>query len=550
MLRTVVFCLWGASMAMAQPQVQVPPPPAQAAAPATSSIEGQVFNLATGAPLKRASVRLVGLGRRQATGGMPQMLSRETDDQGRYSFTGLEAGRYQLSVERQGFLHQSYGGRKYNTSGTPLPLGADQHVKDIVFKLSPQSVITGKVLDEDGEPMGNVQLRALKYAYRGGKKQWVQAGNANTSDIGEYRIPNLEPGRYLVSTMPRMGGANGFQTPSNEPLPETPEMNYAATYYPSTPEEASAAPVEVGAGGEIRGIDIRLVKQRVFRVRGRVAGLPDGGRGGNPNVMLMSKEGGRTIPNAGPVRPPENRFELRGVPAGSYIVYAQLGGQRGLAFQPIEVRGNHVDNIVLNLATGGDVTATVKVVDATAPVDLPNIGVMLRPDAQFAGPPRGKLADGVITIKNVLPMHYGVTVNGLPDTCYVKSVRYAGQEVTEAGADITPGSAIEVTLSATAGTISGAVVDKDGKSVAGAIVALMPKDGPPTAIKGNNTDENGAFSFSGLKPGDYLVYGWEDIPPGAYMDPDFLKQYDGRAQAVKLDPSAKQAVQVKVVPAE
>src|SRR5262249_5250882 len=156
-------------------------------------------------------------------------------------------------------LHQSYGGRKYNTSGTPLPLAADQHVKDIVFKLNPQSVITGKVLDEDGEPLANVQVRALKYAYRGGKKQWVQAGNGDSSDIGEYRIPNLDPGRYLVPTMPRMNGANGFQTPSNEPLPETPEMSYAGTYYPSTPEEASAAPVEVGAGGEIRGIDIRLV---------------------------------------------------------------------------------------------------------------------------------------------------------------------------------------------------------------------------------------------------------------------------------------------------
>jgi protocatechuate 3,4-dioxygenase beta subunit len=540
MLRTVIPCLW-AAMAMAQPQTP---------APATSSIEGQVFNLATGAPLKRASVRLVGLGRRQTTGGMPQMLTRETDDQGRWAFTGLEAGRYQLSAERQGFLRQSYGGRKYNTSGTPLPLAADQHVKDILFKLSPQSVITGKVLDEDGEPMSNVQVRALKYAYRNGKKQWVQAGNANTTDIGEYRIPNLEPGRYLVSTNPRVGAAANFQTPSNEPLPDAPEMNYTSTYYPSTPEEASAAPVDVGPGGEIRGIDIRLVKTRVFRVRGRVAGLPEGGRG-NPNVMLMSKEGSRTIPNAGPVRPPENRFELRGVPVGSYIVYAQTGGgQRAMAYQPIEVRGNHVDGLVLNLSTGGDVTATVKVVDATAPVDLPNVGVTLRPDAQFAGPPRGKLTEGVVTIKNVLPMHYSVSVNGLPDTCFVKSIRYAGQDLTDAGADITPGSAIEVTVSATAGTISGAVVDKDGKSVPGAIVALVPKDGRPADIKGNNTDENGAFSFAGLKPGDYLLYGWEDIPPGAYADPDFLKQYEGRAQAVKLDPSAKQAIQLKVIPAE
>src|ERR1041385_239303 len=95
---------------------QAAPPPAAAPAPpppATSSVEGQVFNLSTGAPLKRANVRLAGIGRRQS-GGMPSILAKETDEQGRFAFSNLEAGRYQLTVERQGFLRQSYGGRKYN----------------------------------------------------------------------------------------------------------------------------------------------------------------------------------------------------------------------------------------------------------------------------------------------------------------------------------------------------------------------------------------------------------------------------------------------------
>src|SRR5215472_343498 len=116
----------------------------------------------------------------------------------------------------------------------------------MVFKLSPQSVIVGRILDEDGEPMANIQVHVLKYAYRGGKKQWVQAGNANASDIGEYRIPNLEPGRYLVTTAARLPGGANFLMQSTEPLPDAPEFNYAPTYYPSTPDESSAAPVDVG----------------------------------------------------------------------------------------------------------------------------------------------------------------------------------------------------------------------------------------------------------------------------------------------------------------
>src|SRR5262249_31003167 len=151
---------------------------------------------------------------------------------GRFAFTGLGAGRYQITAERQGYLRQNYGARKYSNGGTPLVLAKDQNVRDILFKLSPQSVIAGKVLDEDGDPVANVQVRAWRYGYRNGKKQWTQAGNGQTSDIGEFRVPNLDPGRYLVSANPgnRQNGQNMMQSPSTDPLPQNPEMVFGTTY--------------------------------------------------------------------------------------------------------------------------------------------------------------------------------------------------------------------------------------------------------------------------------------------------------------------------------
>src|SRR3954453_19384867 len=194
-MRIGLAACWLAVTAGSLPAFQAAPPPraAQApqaaqAAPATGSIEGQVFNLATGAPLKRASVRLSAIGRggRGGPGGGPfagpQQQSRETDDQGRFVFSNLDAGRYYLSAERQGFLRQNYGGRRYNTSGTPIVVAADQRIGSLVLKMNPPSVIAGKALDEDGEPVANLQVRAYKQAYRSGKKQWVQAGNGTTSD--------------------------------------------------------------------------------------------------------------------------------------------------------------------------------------------------------------------------------------------------------------------------------------------------------------------------------------------------------------------------------
>jgi hypothetical protein len=159
-------------------------------------------------------------------------------------------------------------------------------------------------------------------------------------------------------------------------------------------------------------------------------------------------------------------------------------------------------------------------------------------------------ADLSFTLKNVTPAHYSLRVSGLPDGCYVKSIRYAGQEVPEDGMDFLSSGPIEITLSATAAEVSTTVVDGDSKPVANAQVALVPKEGPGSAIQSRNTDENGAVSFRGLKPGEYRLYAWEDIEPGAPQDPEIQKKHESRAATVKLEPGAKQAISVKVIPAE
>ena len=248
---------------------------------AAGSIEGQVLNAVTGAPLRKATVQLMEISRREPTmsaGGdvmqAPSWWTVEVDDEGRFSFNGLEAGSYSLMVQRTRFLRQSYGERLRSSGGKPISVSTGQHVKDILFKLSPQSVIAGKVVDEDGEGMANVQVWVLQRRYLSGKMRWVQGVSARTSDLGEYRIAALAPGKYLVGTSPmRMNNVMGNS--SNKPFPVKPESTYADTYYPSSPDLANAAPVELPAGGEVRGVDIRERKAASYWVRGRVEGMTD-----------------------------------------------------------------------------------------------------------------------------------------------------------------------------------------------------------------------------------------------------------------------------------
>jgi hypothetical protein len=516
-------------------------------------------------PLKRATIRLVASmpapvapvpAAQNGPAARPVMINKETDEQGRFVFSNLDAGQYRLSAERQGFLRQSWGARKYSGGNTPVTVGDGQTVKAIDFRLMPQGVIVGKVLDEDGEPIAGVQVRAQRSFTRNGVKVWNTMANATTSDIGEYRLPELKPGRYLVMAVPRMNAVNITNSPSTEALPATPELTYAATYYPSTPDASSAVPAEVGEGGEVPNVDIRLVKTRVFRVRGKVTGLPpagDGRRAGNVQVILSPRDGTRSGEQflMGQARGPEGTFEIRNVPPGQYLAHAQTqgGGQPQYAgVTPVDIVGSHADGVVLQMATGGDVQGTVKVTDTDVLPDLSKLQVLLRPVGFGGQAPRARVGEDLaFTLKGVPPVRYAVTATGFPDTCFVKSIRYGGADVTPEGVEMTSGGAMEVVLSATAAAVDVVVSAGDNKAATGAQVLVL-KEGVPDSVR--TADENGMLSLKGLKPASYRIIAWEDVDPDLLWDTDYLRKFANEGKSVKLDASGHEALQLKAIPAQ
>jgi hypothetical protein len=332
-------------------------------------------------------------------------------------------------------------------------------------------------------------------------------------------------------------------------------MTYAATYYPSTNNSSTAMPIDVGAGGEIHGIDVRLIKTRVWRVRGKVNGQVEGRRGAI-QIVLSPAEGPSNGQLVSTARPPDGQFEIRNVPSGSYVLHAQsqAGGQVFAGAMPVQVTGSHVDGVSLNLATGGDLQGIVKLVDADpATVGLKNLSVMLRPVGGsgfgFGPPQRARVGDDMtFAIKGVPPMTFAVSVTGIPNTCYLKSVQFGGSEVTPEGLDMSAGGPMEVVISAAAAQVDAVILDKDGKAVINAVVAIIPKDGSNPIVQMG--DENGILSVKGLKPGSYSLLAWEDVEQGAPYDPDFLKQFEKEAKSVKLDSAGHEAVQLKAIPAD
>ena len=159
---TLVICLAMATVAAAQPRPRRPPRDVgpQAEAPeGTAVISGRVLAADTGRPVKRAYVRATAAELRGGRGAL-------TDAEGRYTLDGLPAGRYTIRASKIGFVTVAFGQRRPLQPGTPVDVRDDKTLKGVNLQLPRGSVITGHLVDEDGEPMVGVDVRVLRHAYR------------------------------------------------------------------------------------------------------------------------------------------------------------------------------------------------------------------------------------------------------------------------------------------------------------------------------------------------------------------------------------------------
>ena len=240
------------------------------------SLEGRVMST-TGEPLRKVSLTLRPNGR----GGGNYATTSAAD--GSFRFPSVDQGNYALIGERTGYVRE--------TLSTPggqtrvLEVVSEKNTSGIELKLTPQSVIAGHVFDEDGDPVQSVNVEVWRYTYPRGRRQLTQTQNGSTNDLGEFRISNLAPGRYYVSATARRGalrflnagrgGRGGRQAAGGgRGGPTEVVEDYVTTYYPNLTEPTGASPLDLVAGSEVRGIDIRLLKARFHRVAGSVAGLP------------------------------------------------------------------------------------------------------------------------------------------------------------------------------------------------------------------------------------------------------------------------------------
>jgi len=518
------------------------------------AIHGKVLNAATGEPLRKANLVLQST-EAPRSGGMPASYTSATDAGGQFRMIDLEPGKYRLMVNRNGYVNMNYGAKAPTRPGTTLTLEQGQKMGPLEFHLTPHGVIAGRIVDEDGEPLAQVQVMPMRYRYGPQGKQLMPTGGSGTNDLGEYRIFGLAPGKYYLSATHR-GGGMFSEMAADRSGNSGPEEGYVATYYPGTTDPATATPVEVGPGAEVRGVDLTIAKGRTFRIRGRV--INNTTAQGTPMVMLepevmfFSPRPHNTV-----ARGPNNQFELRGVPAGSYTLAAMVNesGRNMAARQKIEVGNQNLENVTLTITPGQELSGEVTVEGSEKP-QMTGWRLWLRPAEQgrfmYGSESGGQVkADGGFTLNNVNPGRLHVNLTGLPDGYFVKSVRSGDQDLPDNVLDTTGGAAgaLRIIVSGKAGQIDGAV-----SGAAGATVVLIPEDPKRSEqfqnIKMVNTDQHGRFSLKSIEPGDYKLYAWEDVEPGSWMDPDFMKPLASKGKAITIREGSRETAQVVAIPLE
>lgn len=524
-------------------------------------LSGRVVDAANGEPVRNARLLLRRTDKPSGGSSTPAAYTTRSDDRGAFAMKDIEAGKYRFSAQHAGFANLEYGARRPGREGVTLSLDTGQRLEGMVFRLIPHAVISGRIVDQDGDPVDRVSVTANRYFYRMGKKQLAPAGMATTDDLGEYRIFGLPPGRYYVSATYRGGPGISYMSMAARSAGKTADENYVATYYPGTIDPANATALDLAAGTQLQGLDFALSKAHTARIRGRVNG-PEGVARGFVMITLVPRgqfawemfRRARTLDAQG-------NFEVVDVRPGSYYLsaFANEGKTSYTARQQVDVGSGNVEGIVLNLSPGFEVTGQLRF-DGPPPPNLADIEVSLNSleagEIRFGPGPGGHVKDdGSFSLSNAGTEVYRVQVRGLPDRYYLKSVREGDDEVKETGIDMSRGAPgpLILTISAKAGQIEGVVLDARQQSFAGATVVLVPNPklrDRPEAYKDVTSDQYGRFVLKNLDPGEYKLFAWEDVEQGEYMDPEFLKPAENRGYAVSIHEGSRESVELKLLPAQ
>ncbi len=399
----------------------------QAQAPTSGNITGTVVNEAIGKPVAGARVKL------STPNGEAEPVYARTDPEGRFEFVSLNPGGYLLYAESPGLEPAAVG-----CGCVRMELKPGDAVATTTIPLRPYAVIYGKLTDFNGIPVANSPIEILmkvpssspaarlqESRAMSGQDDVTARGGATTNDRGEFRVAHIAPGAYYVVANKHLGGQGMWQDLANH-----------ITYFPHALDLASAKPIEVATGQQVRA-DIQIVRQEGVRIAGRLlkAGSETSSAGpySYTSVTLVPEQNALLNPNGPHAISRSDRFELVDVSPGKYKLVALTsdqsdpwGADRRIVFtavQHIEVANRDVEGLDIQLQPVRALQGAVAFPEGCASVPV-------RIQAYGAGPVGSWRevvtgGDGKFVLDGFAPTRYRLEISTVPSAGGIAAVASA-----------------------------------------------------------------------------------------------------------------------------
>jgi protocatechuate 3,4-dioxygenase beta subunit len=516
------------SVWLAAPGLAPAQAPAQAPQSPFAAISGVVLNDATGAPIRRAAITLSTLD----TAPLEALTFSEAN--GVFGFNTIPPGKYRLRVEMSGFQRAWFGAATSTRPPGALKLAPGDVRYGITFRLRPLGSISGVVFDPDGDPVPNAQLRLLKSAWDRLKPSYRYQGFASTDSRGRYRFHDVTPGQYLVMAAQTYTPALTIQPEAAAGQPP-PQKMYAVQFYPDASRLASAAPLELAVGQDLEGIEFHLTAQAVAPLHGNVVVPGDLPAGSHVQINVYSQEipGSAYQSTGSRASPPNFEFQVPNLIAGTYVIVASFsaGGRDFRATERIELPPGGLE-LTLHPDHGIELAGRVDLEggSSTGPFQ-----VSLIP----GGDPPGRRpirveahADGTFVAADVVPGIWDIGVNPLPRGGYVKAMRLGDRDVLTDDLIVDAGThePLHLVVSTRGAVVTGTVTVPPGVARSARAVMLLAPVGKYANVLSfygrASSDDAGHFEFTGVTPGRYKLYAFEEMDSSAYQDPNFLKPFE------------------------
>jgi hypothetical protein len=521
-----------------------------------------------------------------------------TEDDGRFVFKGLPAGRFVIVGTKPTYLPTAYGVIKpmrpgSTPTGTAIALADGQQFTDATLRITRGCVVTGVVRGTDGQPVRGATI-ALAYATRApmtGDRilSSLQANGTVTDSRGAYRLYGVPPGEYLASAS--IGStfdlqSNDFEVTTdadvqrildqttgrlvapdaNRPLLRRPSYGYARVFYPSTTALAAATPIVLAAGEERDGIDFHVQLVPQSRVSGVVTG-PDGKPAAGMPVRLTTPSpstAGPFLAYLSAFTDPQGQFQIRAVAAGEYVLEVRPSPGRGVGIAP----SMNWARMAVSVASGTDVTVNVALQpsrtvsgrialpQSVAAPDLARARVSII-NRDGSGSTGTVSADGQFSVAGVLPDAYRFSVS-LPASAagappwFVKSASIGGRDAYDTFVDIADDIATaSIVLTDRVSEVSGAITDGVGRPAPEYVIIVFPSNPSlwtwqSRRIQQARPSHDGKFAFRNLPAGDYLLGAVTDVEQNEWFEPKFLTELVGASVKLTLADGEKKTQDIRL----